>query len=397
MLSFFGFGKKKRTSKSNKPSARVLRLCKKHNIKTTTSASGTRVYRKEECLKKECARKVNELKKLSSAISASARTTARKSAPASKPVANVSAVYRARATGGSPLSKPGVVAANKAKAAELRKLRSAKAAASGRNKLRTAVNVSKAATRMQNVAARGTYVPPEVTAFGFGKGRPVKRSVSKAAAMKAFRSFYRRHCSFGSDNTLGCGFGQRYRVRRRTRFGLNPPLSQSMGVEFCTKGGGVLGKFSTGLYATPCMSNATHKSLSRKSSTLRKLISKKQKALGKLGGPRAKPVRPRAKPGRPRAKPMAVKAMMAAKPSTAVKPMIAAKPMMLPKSTVVSTGVSPNTTRVTGFGYNEMQFGYPMSFGSEFQGRNAAFGKGRGSRHFVCTPAPRRTRFGFRR
>lgn len=39
---------------------------------------------------------------------------------------------------------------------------------------------------------------------------------------------------------------------KRSRFGSNPPLSQTMGSSFCSDGGGVLGAFSTGLYISPC-------------------------------------------------------------------------------------------------------------------------------------------------
>jgi len=77
------------------------------------------------------------------------------------------------------------------------------------------------------------------TAMAFGKRRG--RKVSKAAAMKAFRSFYKRHCA----------------GMRRSRFGSggNPPLMNSMGYEFCPSGmGGVLGANSTGLFPSPCTS-----------------------------------------------------------------------------------------------------------------------------------------------
>lgn len=81
----------------------------------------------------------------------------------------------------------------------------------------------------------GEMMPP--TAFGKRRGR----KVSKAAAMKAFKSFYKRHCS----------------GMRRSRFGNggNPPLMNSMGYEFCPSGmGGVLGANSTGLFPSPCTS-----------------------------------------------------------------------------------------------------------------------------------------------
>ena len=76
----------------------------------------------------------------------------------------------------------------------------------------------------------------------FGKrNRSVK--VSKAKAMKAFRSFWKRHCA-----------------GRRSRFGNggNPMLNASMGYEFCPNGlGGVLGANSTGLFPSPCMSSSS--------------------------------------------------------------------------------------------------------------------------------------------
>ena len=52
-------------------------------------------------------------------------------------------------------------------------------------------------------------------------------------------------------------FGKRVKRTRRYRFGSNPPLSNSMGYEFCSNGGGVLGANSTGLFPTPCMNVAT--------------------------------------------------------------------------------------------------------------------------------------------
>jgi len=79
----------------------------------------------------------------------------------------------------------------------------------------------------------------KVAGAGFGKRRRSPK-VSKAAAMKAFRAFYKRHCS----------------GNRRMRFGSsNPPLVNSMGYEFCSDGvGGVLGSNSTGLFPSPCVS-----------------------------------------------------------------------------------------------------------------------------------------------
>ena len=82
-----------------------------------------------------------------------------------------------------------------------------------------------------------------MSAMEFGKRRGSGRKVSKAAAMKAFRSFYKRHCSGARKSRFGNGG--------------NPMLSNSMGYEFCPNGmGGVLGANSTGLFPSPCMSAA---------------------------------------------------------------------------------------------------------------------------------------------
>jgi hypothetical protein len=90
--------------------------------------------------------------------------------------------------------------------------------------------------------------------YGFGAAKPMmmndqmafgkKRRVgaSKKVAMKAFRSFYKRHCA--GRRGMGFGYG-----------GGNPPLNASMGYEFCPSGmGGVLGVNSTGLFPSPCTS-----------------------------------------------------------------------------------------------------------------------------------------------
>jgi hypothetical protein len=82
--------------------------------------------------------------------------------------------------------------------------------------------------------------------FGKGRGRGGSRKVSKAAAMKAFRQFYKRHCARGSR------FGN----------GGNPPLSASMGYQFCPSGmGGVLGANSTGMFPSPCTSMNTSQAM----------------------------------------------------------------------------------------------------------------------------------------
>ena len=79
------------------------------------------------------------------------------------------------------------------------------------------------------------------TEFGKRSGRAGSRKMSKAAAMKAFRQFYKRHCAAGRGSRFGNGG--------------NPALAASMGYQFCPSGmGGVLGANSTGMFPTPCMS-----------------------------------------------------------------------------------------------------------------------------------------------
>ena len=85
--------------------------------------------------------------------------------------------------------------------------------------------------------ARSSNFGEDMPELAFGKKRATKK-VSKARAMQAFKAFYRRHCSVSTG--------------RGNRFGGNPPLSQSMGFEFCSNGSGLLGPKSTGLFATAC-------------------------------------------------------------------------------------------------------------------------------------------------
>lgn len=195
MLSLFGFGKKRRSApkksskkvkKSVKPPAKLLKMCKKLRVKVSLKRGGKRVYKKVKVLAKQCKRKLRMIEKAKKS-----RKGARK-------------VRRSRfgaSCGASNMADRQMMF--------------------GASKLRFA----------------GRTMGTEME---FGKKRKV---VSKAAAMKAFKEFFRRHCK----STV--------RMGRRTRFGNggNPPLYQSMGYEFCDLGsGGVLGANSTGLFPSPC-------------------------------------------------------------------------------------------------------------------------------------------------
>jgi hypothetical protein len=209
MLSLFGFGKKRRSApkksskkvkKSIKPPAKLLKMCKKLRVKVSLKRGGKRVYKKAKVLAKQCKRKLRMIEKAKKA-----RKGTRFGASNSRKVR--------RSRFGSSCG-----ASNMMNNRDMM---------FGASKLRFA----------------GRTMGTEME---FGKKRrvaPKRKVVSKAAAMKAFKQFFRRHCK----STV--------RMGRRTRFGNggNPPLYQSMGYEFCDLGsGGVLGANSTGLFPSPC-------------------------------------------------------------------------------------------------------------------------------------------------
>jgi hypothetical protein len=184
MLAKFLFGKrravrrkvsKRKVSKRKvhrKLPAKLVKLCKRYHVKTTTKRGGKRVTKSVAVLKRSVAKKIKILLKRAKKHVSKRRVSKRR-------------VVRRRPS-------------------------------------------------MQFGACGGNTMPK---AMSFGK----HRKVSKAAAMKAFKQFYSKHCT------------------RRSRFGNggNPMLSQSMGYEFCSGGGGVLGANSTGLFPSPCMNETT--------------------------------------------------------------------------------------------------------------------------------------------
>jgi hypothetical protein len=107
----------------------------------------------------------------------------------------------------------------------------------------------------------------------FGKKRRGTKKVSRTAAMKAFRSFYAKHCK-----------------SRRARFGNggNPPLNASMGYEFCPDGmGGVLGAYSTGLFPSPCMPSVDGSVTGNPSSVVGNVTGSRSSVVGKVTGSRS--------------------------------------------------------------------------------------------------------------
>jgi len=199
MFSLFGFGKRRRRSAKKggrKPPSALLKKCRKLRVKTTVKRGSKRVYKKVSVLKKLCSRKVRLLKKKKMAM---------------KKKSKFGRVSKSRMRG-YHMMPDGKMMANKS--------------------MKFGSNCS------------ASYMQPKPV-MNFGRRRSKKTKVSKAAAMKAFKQFYRRHCSS--------------RMGGRFRFGSgNPPLSASMGYEFCTNAngeggfGGVLGANSTGLFPSPC-------------------------------------------------------------------------------------------------------------------------------------------------
>jgi hypothetical protein len=231
MLSLFGFGKKARrsTTKASKPPSRLLKICKKYRVKTTAKRGGKRVYRPTAMLKKLCLRKARALKKKLM----KGRSTTRRSRMGGE--MEFGKGRRAQMEFGSPEMEFG----------------------KGR---RAQMEFGASCGNQMEFGGHGNQME-------FGK----RRKVNKVAAMKAFKSFYRRHCAPRGSRF---GFGS----------GGNPPLWQSMGYEFCSDGGGVLGANSTGLFPTPCMPppSAARPTASRPSAALPSAVRPKAVAAKKL-------------------------------------------------------------------------------------------------------------------
>jgi hypothetical protein len=235
----FSFGKKRRSvrkssKKGSKPPAKLLKVCKRLRVKATVKRGGKRVYKKKSVLKKLCLRKLRILKKKKMML--------KKKHLAKK---------KARKVGGRRRKGSRRVKRVRSRMGDME--------FGARSKYLTDMyaHIMKFGRRTRFGAGSscgGMYSAPMTTgAMSFGRnisfggqnfggmefGKPRKSpKMSKAAAMKAFKTFYRRHCAV-----------------RRSRFGNggNPPLNASMGYEFCPSGmGGVLGATSTGLFPSPC-------------------------------------------------------------------------------------------------------------------------------------------------
>ena len=282
-MEFLGlsFGKKRRKStkrakkvSSRKPPSKLLRICKKYRVKATKKVGGKRVYKSVASLKKMCLRKARALKKrLEKAYKkrkGSKSTKRRKGSKRRDAFGEAEMEFgrrRRRMSGFGMYDQIVQPDGFGGMGMEF-----------GRRRLPMFGNVKvkapppTAMQRQMELARMGQQVKmfgkqcearkmtPQLACIQsqlkFGKRRRVgarSGKTSRKAAMTAFRAFYKRHCAGRRS-----GFGN----------GGNPPLSASMGYEFCPNGqGGVLGFNSTGLYPSPCTSKSSSFGRRRRRST----------------------------------------------------------------------------------------------------------------------------------
>lgn len=263
----FSFGKKRRVSKrktqkaARKPPARLLRLCKKYHVKATKKVGSKRVYKKVAVLKKLCLRKARALRKKLMKMQKKAmkkhhkkthkKSTKRRSHRKMRMGEEESmygmkkTMFGRRSRFGEEITKYDV-AVPRATTKDYNDIgRNVRNFAEMCTNKKMTPQLSCIADTLRFGSRRrvpmfGNWMDKTTDMLGmtFGKRRSTTK-VSKKTAMKAFRSFYKRHCA-GSRRS---GFGN----------GGNPALSY--GYEFCPDGkGGVLGFNSTGLFPSPCTS-----------------------------------------------------------------------------------------------------------------------------------------------
>jgi len=237
-FNFFGFGRKRTTRRrkvgrkgSKKAVSRtLLSLCKKYHVKCTKKVGSRRVRKSSAVIKKQLARKIRSLIKRASKFgSRKTHFGVKHRHAAHRKVRSMSSVPVAptRLTRGQRIM------------AHIRKRRGVYGALAG--------------AALTGAALAGARRAGYITLGGTGKasrqaGAARDYAKGRVDAAKAYMAARR---------AAPAAFGKRRRVRyRKYHFGSNPPLSNSMGYEFCSNGGGVLGANSTGLFPSPCM-NAT--------------------------------------------------------------------------------------------------------------------------------------------
>ena len=247
MLSLLGFGKRRRRStksrksakkggRGRKPPAALLKMCKKYRVKTTVKRGTKRVYKKERLLKKLCMRKKKMmlkkkklLKKKSSRFGRRHRRRHSKKTMFGRRRRHSKKTMFGRRRRHSKKTmfgrrRSGVKKHYGPKHAKLAKMLEMKYG-----------NMMMDKKMMKFGSSCGAKYQQQPMAFGKRRA-----AMSKPAAMKAFKQFYRRYCRSSK-------MGGRFRFGN----GGNPALSA--GYEFCPSGmGGVLGANSTGLFPSPC-------------------------------------------------------------------------------------------------------------------------------------------------
>ena len=261
-MSFLGFGARRRRSrkvsrkgrKGRKPSAQLIKMCKRYGVKvmrfgsrtTSFGSRRTKSYKKAGALKKLCAKAIRRrIKQVKRQMKNKKKSSGRRRRRARfggvrKTLRGLRRkAYKYKYTLGTAGLLGGAMVAR-----------------------RPGMRV-----RMRRYARRAGLMRPaslrggrrEADAYRYAANGVRRRGASKRATqtMKNFvHNFRLDKAGAGRKAFAESGryldFGKR---RRRYRFGNggNPPLSQSMGYEFCSNGGGVLGANSTGLFPSPCM------------------------------------------------------------------------------------------------------------------------------------------------
>jgi hypothetical protein len=241
-FNFFGFGRKRRSTRrkvtrrrkvvrkgSKKGLSRsLLSLCKKYHVKCTKKVGSRRVRKSATVIKKQLRRKIKSLIKRASKFGARKSSFGRHTRPRR--------VRRTRRVT-MPMMAVAPVAVRRSRMQRARSYMRGVGASVYRRR-----------------RALGALAGLGALAAGAGAGyrySPSFRGRVNSGVTSARDRYFKVR---GRGYFPRAAFGKRRRVRyRKYHFGSNPPLSNSMGYEFCSNGGGVLGANSTGLFPTPCM------------------------------------------------------------------------------------------------------------------------------------------------
>jgi hypothetical protein len=274
-FNFFGFGRKrtrktrKSSRKTAKPDKSLVKLCKKYGVKVTKKSGSKRVYKKTSVLKKQCAKKIRGI------IKRKYKFGARRSGFGARGGRRAAPRRAAPRRVTSSMMVTGVSKPLTRRARLMAHLRRNRGRYAGATAATAAAAAGYALTRPRSELAMKQFARKHgmMDAASLPGGK-AEADVYRQAAMakprsnliaRTFVDNMRRKQGLHSEDvgnytkTAGFLFGKRRRGRRgvrRYRFGNggNPPLSGSMGYEFCSGGGGVLGVNSTGLFPSPCMS-----------------------------------------------------------------------------------------------------------------------------------------------